>query len=177
MIDMTKAKIKKLLLVGLLIVVIGFVWLSFTNQQNTPDLNTTPVSDLDQTASSSPSENNLQMDLVVYVQDVEAAITSDCGITLPQTITVAQTTAVADASLRYLFNNELAQYGEYQAVTVTDQTARVTLASDLTPQGAPYSSLSTCQSQHLITVLADTLTQYDTISNLELYSPSGQVEF
>jgi len=115
--------------------------------------------------------------LVVYLQDKDAALKSDCGITYPKNIQVSKTTAVADASLKYLFENELSEYGNYESVVVKDNVARVTISNDNDPSGLKISSLSSCESTHLRAVLEDTLTQYKTITSVELYSPLEKIEF
>lgn len=117
------------------------------------------------------------MDLVVYLQDKDIAIKSDCGVTYPKTIKVQKTVAVADASLAYLFKNELLKYGSYQSVTIKGGVAKVTLSNVNDSAGLKISSLSSCESRHLFSVIKDTLLQYQTISSIELYTPSGKIEF
>jgi hypothetical protein len=84
---------------------------------------------------------------------------------------------IADASLKILFSDELSNYGKYKSINVVNGVAKVMLESDLTPKGLPLSSLSSCESSHLLSVLKNTLTQYDTIKSVELYSPQGLVQF
>ena len=114
-----------------------------------------------------------EMTLVVYLQDKEAARTTDCGITYPVEYQVAQTLAVADVSLQILFTNELAQYGRYDSVKINDGVAQILLQGDRLALGA----LSSCEGAHLMNVLTDTLTQYQSITTIELYTSAGKVEF
>lgn len=118
-----------------------------------------------------------KMDLVLYIQDVNSAETIDCRITKKLTVQVPKTEAVADASLKFLFSEELKAYGIYQSVEIVSGTAKVILESDLTPSGYPIGSLSSCQSGHLLSVIQDTLAQYDSINSVKLYSPKGEIVF
>ena len=115
--------------------------------------------------------------LNLYIQDKEIAKTKDCGVTKKVIYQVPKTSAVADASLKILFANELSQYGVYKSVVVSNGLARITLASSNTPSGRPISGLSSCESSHLMSVLQDTLTQYSSIKKVEIYSPKGKIEF
>ncbi len=90
---------------------------------------------------------------------------------------IPKTTAVADASLKILFADELANYGVYESVSIVNSVARVMLESDLTKTGAPINSLSSCESSHLLSVINNTLTQYSSIKSVELFSPKGQINF
>jgi hypothetical protein len=117
------------------------------------------------------------MSLTLYVQDKEIAQKSDCGVTKKVIYQVPKTTAVADASLKILFGDELSQYGVYKSVSITNSVAKVMLVSDNMPSGFPITALSSCQISHLTSVLKDTLTQYSTIKSVELYSPRGKIEF
>ena len=121
-----------------------------------------------------------KMDITVYEND-EAASSEflDCAINKKITVQVPKTEAVADASLRFLFSDELSKYGVYKSVEIASGTAKIMLESDMTPAGYPIGSLSSCQSQHLLSVLKDTLTQYPTIQSAELYSPKQEkrIEF
>ncbi len=117
------------------------------------------------------------MSLTLYIQNKEVAKTSDCGVTKKVVYQVPKTSAVADASLKILFENELSQYGMYKSVAISNGIAKVNLTSENTPLGFPISSLSSCQISHLTSVLKDTLTQYSTIKSVELYSPRGKIEF
>ena len=117
------------------------------------------------------------MSLTLYVQNKEVAQKSDCGVTKKVIYQVPKTTAVADASLKILFGNELSQYGVYKSVSISNGVAKVMLVSDNMPSGFPISALSSCQISHLTSVLKDTLTQYSTIKSVELYSPRGKIEF
>ncbi len=117
------------------------------------------------------------MSLNVYIQNKEVVERSDCRVTRKVSYTIPKTFAVADASLRILFSDELKRYGEYESVIILDGVARVSLKSDMAPDGKAIGSLSSCEVGHLNAVLHDTLTQYPTIKKVELYAPSGKVEF
>ena len=125
--------------------------------------------------TTEPKED--MMELVVYLQNKEEALYNDCGITYPQTIEVPQTTAVVDASLEYLFANELARYGTYESVTILDGVAKIVISHDGDPQGYTIAALSSCESRHLYKVIEDTLTQYESIESIELFSPTSKIEF
>ncbi len=154
----------KKLNIALIIFIITILLVIFTTSQSKPKV-TPPATSKDQTV------------LTLYIQNKEVAKTSDCRVTYPVTYKVPKTTAVADASLKILFNEELARYGVYKSVTITNSVAKVTLESDMDPKGKPLSALSSCESGHLMAVLNDTLTQYPTISSVELFSPKGKIEF
>jgi hypothetical protein len=115
--------------------------------------------------------------LVLFVQDKEAAATSDCRVTKKITKEVPFTITPIDTSLRVLFEDELSSYGKYQQVVVSNGLARVYLESALTPDGYPISSLSSCQVGHLFAVIQSTLTQYDSVNRVELYTTEGKIEF
>jgi len=115
--------------------------------------------------------------LVVYLQNKSEVLLNDCGVVYARTIQVPSTTAVADASLRYLFNSELAQYGEYQSVVIVDGVAQVTVTNSDDPDGLRLSGLSSCESGHLMAVLDATLTQYESVTSIALYAPKGKIEF
>lgn len=123
------------------------------------------------------NDNKVNLNLTVYLQDKTDATLTDCGVTYAKEIQVPYTKAVTDGSLKYLFENELAQYGNYDSVMIKDSVAMVTIVNDNDPTGLWLSSLSSCESRHLLSVLQDTLTQYESIESIELYSPSGKIEF
>lgn len=128
------------------------------------------------TSSTSATSSEL-MSLVLYIQDKEIAKTRDCGVTKKVVYQVPKTSAVADASLKYLFNSELSKYAVYKSVSITGGVAKIMFASDNTPEGRPIGGLSSCESSHLMSVLNDTLKQYKTIKSVELYSPKGKILF
>ncbi len=120
------------------------------------------------------------MPLTLYIQNREATIRTegaDCGVTQKVVYQVPKTTAVADTSLKILFQQELAPYGKYKSVTIVNRVAKVMLTSDKDATGKSVGSLSSCQTQHLFAVLKDTLTQYPSITSVELHSPQGKIEF
>lgn len=128
--------------------------------------------------SEETKESDMEMmSITVFIQDKEAARTSDCSITVPVVYEIPKTQAVLDASLKTLFEEELVRYGTYESVEIVDTTARVNLATSDTQSGASLSSLSSCEVGHLTSVLTDTLTQYDGFDSVEIYSPEGLVEF
>jgi len=127
-------------------------------------------------ANSSATSSDL-MSLTLYIQNKEVAKTSDCGVTQKIVYQVPKTSAVADASLKILFDGELSDYGVYKSVDISNGVAKVELESENTPLGFPISSLSSCQISQLTSVLKDTLTQYSSIKSVELYSPRGKIEF
>lgn len=162
----------------LLIIIIAVVATCFVlaNKYSAPNHIDTGTSEPTQT-NSSPTETGEGMNVVVYLQDKEVAIHSDCGVTYPTTITIPKTKAVADASLKYLFKDELSHYGAYKSVAIKNGVAQVTVSNTIDSTGRTISSLSSCEISHLVAVLSDTLTQYESITSVELYSPSGKVEF
>lgn len=125
-----------------------------------------------------PDVTNMRTKLDLYVQDKELSVSKmDCAITKKITIEVPKTVAVANESLKILFAGELSKYGVYKSVTISDGVAKVYLQSDLLPGGTPIGSLSSCESQHLISVLNDTLKQYNSIKTVEIHGPKGKIEF
>lgn len=174
---MNNLKPKKNLLIILLIIALAviacFVFIKNYNVQNHMYGDTDTVIEIE----NNENETGESMNLVVYLQDKNAAISSDCGVIYAKNIQVAKTTGVADASLKYLFQNELSQYGNYESVVIKDGVAQVTISNDNDPSGLKNSSLSSCESRHLFAVLNATLIQYQSIKSVELYSPSGKIEF
>jgi hypothetical protein len=122
-------------------------------------------------------QNSELMDLLLYIQDTSYVATSSCSVTKKIVYKIPKTVAVADASLKILFNNELSSYGVYKSVSIVDGVAKILLESDLTKAGVPINSLSSCESSHLLAVLKDTLTQYSSVKSVELFSPKGQINF
>lgn len=161
----------------------------YARQANTPrtpqpdvELSTVevnPVDENEETPSSTPIApvDSTMMTLYLFQQDTQVAATSDCGVTRRVARQVPRTTALADTSLKILFAEELSKYAQYQSVSITNGVARVNFASDMTPAGNPISSLSSCESQHLLSVITDTLTQYSTVNSVVLYGPQGQIQF
>ena len=162
---------KKLIVVLLIVVFVLALWLTYVNKGTNQ-----PAQDVTTNKDSLATTTEL-MTLVVYRQNKDEAALRDCGITYPETIEVQQTTAVADASLAYLFSDELVRFGEYQSVVIENGVAKVTIINPADPTGFFTYSLSSCESGHLLSVLADTLTQYDSVTSVELYSPAGKIEF
>ena len=115
--------------------------------------------------------------ITLYIQDKQAAATTDCTITLPVTRIIPKTEGIADASLKILFEEELASYASYESVTITNGVARVNLRNEGDPNGYRLSGLSSCEGGHLISVLTDTLTQYGEVEFVEIWTSEGKVEF
>ncbi len=155
-------------------VIAGWVLIDIQNRESVKSINETEI-----TINDDDDEKEIgdTMNLVVFLQDKKVAESSDCGATYSKTITVPQTVAVAEASLEYLFANELSQYGDFGSVIIKDSVAQVTIVNEQDPDGLWISSLSSCESRHLTSVLNDTLTQYDSIDSVELYSLNGKIEF
>jgi len=144
------------------------------------DTGTKEVGDATQTLPQQTADEEVQnrtMTLVLYLQDKQEAVARDCGVTIPTSFQVPHTTGVVDLSLRRLFEEELANFGTYDSVRIVDGVAQVTLKNDRTASGSTFGALSSCESRHLMSVLNDTLAQYDTINSVELYTPQGKVEF
>lgn len=129
------------------------------------------------TAYGELNNNPELMSLTVYIQDKAALAADRCDATKAVVYKVSKTTAVADTSLKLLFKDELANYGIYSSVSIENTVAKVQLTHNNLPSGRPYSSLSSCEIGHLTSVLTDTLTQYDSIKSVQLYSPTGKIEF
>jgi len=117
------------------------------------------------------------IELSVFTQDKKAAETGDCSVTKKELVKVSENTNIADATLEFLFADELAQYGEYDSVTISGGLAKVFVKNSTLPDGRPYSALSSCEIGHLTSVTKNNLTQYGEIEFVELYSPEGKIEF
>lgn len=152
------SKVQKIFLLLLVTTTILFVF--FTHESEI-------VSTVD-VATSTPQVE--KMILTVYVQDKEEAQFSDCGATEKITYEIPRTTAVADVSLRILFESELAKFGQYDSVVIENKIAKVKLQNHI-------QSLSSCELAHLTSTIKDTLTQYPTITDIELSGPQGKFEF
>ncbi len=163
---------KNILITILIIAILIFLGLYLKTDKNIVDQNPLIIN-----STTTQLTNSEKMDLVVYLQDKAMAETSDCRVTKKTIIQVAKTEGVANASLEFLFSDELKTYGFYKSVEIASGTAKVMLESDMTSAGYPIGSLSSCQSGHLMSVLTDTLTQYDSIDSVKLYSPKGEIIF
>jgi hypothetical protein len=117
------------------------------------------------------------MDIALFVQNKEVAKKLDCRVTTKIEYTIPKTKAVDDAVLKILFADELSKYGVYESVTVEKDVAKIMLESNMTPEQKPIGSLSSCERGHLLSVLKDTLKQYEPIKSVELYSPEGKIVF
>ena len=125
------------------------------------------------------------MDLIIYIQDQEIAFENDCSAVKQFTARVPRTLSVVDESLRILFNEELKFYGRYSSVNVSNGVAYIMLESNFVPNTQNDSptnernieSLSSCEISHLMAVLENTLTQYESIDSFKIMTPLGEVNF
>lgn len=158
----------------LTVVITGLIL--YTTQNKTDRLQTDVLDKIEPTINHQPeyTGEGETMLLTFFVQDKEAALTSDCGVTKKIQKEVNKTLAVADTSLKILFEEELAAYGDYQTLNIRDQVAEVVI--DM-PGTSTISSLSSCEARHLNAVIQDTLTQYPSIKNIEFHSPDGLMEY
>ena len=158
---------KNITITLLLLVIIGGGY--FLYKQNNNGVTNTVVKEED---------NVEKMDITVYVND-EAGSSEflDCAVNKKITVQVPKGESITDASLKFLFSGELSKYGVYQSVEIASGTAKVMLASDMTPSGYPISGLSSCQTQNMLSVLKDTLTQDSNIKSVKLFSPKGEIVF
>jgi hypothetical protein len=171
-----KSQITKVVTTLVVVIIALVVWFALTANKNTNEI--TPVISAPITESENTDTNeNEFMNITVHLQDKEVALKSDCGVTYPKIVKVPKTKGVADASLKYLFTNELSQYGKYESILIKENIAQVVISNENDPMGLKISSLSSCESGHLLSVLNDTLTQYENIKSVELYSPFGKIEF
>jgi len=113
---------------------------------------------------------NALMELILYVQDKEIAQTSDCGAVKKTSTMVPKTTNREDLSLQILFSDELSKYGKYKSVNIENGIAKISIEPS-------FISLSSCESQHLTSVIRDTLTQNKNIKSVEILSPQGPIIF
>lgn len=134
----------------------------------TQEKSSVPEPMVDTAATTTPQVDT--MNITIFVQNKEIARVSDCGATKKVSYVIPKTTAVADASLKILFENELAQYGQYDSVVIENTIAQVKLKNHI-------QSLSSCELAHLTSTIKDTLTQYPTITDIELSGPQGKFEF
>jgi hypothetical protein len=152
------------------IIALGGVWyIQFNQSISLPEENNKsnplvlPVSELDTDVMNDESQENQEhklMELVVYT-------TSPDGSVEPVTIQTPQTVAIADASLNYLFNNNLSVYGDYRGVTINNEIAYVSLEGNI-PGGRTFSSLSSTEIFDLTQSIEMTLLQYPGISEVVL---------
>jgi uncharacterized protein YggU (UPF0235/DUF167 family) len=163
---------KNILITTLIIAILIFFGFYIKTDRNIVDQNPLIVN-----STTTQALNSEKMDLVLYVQNKDMVENIDCSITEKITVQVTKTEGVANAALEILFSDELKDYGVYKSVEIASGTAKVILESDMTSSGYPINSLSSCQSGHLMSVLKDTLTQYDSIDSVKLYSPKGEISF
>jgi|GEM_PF-2340215 len=113
------------------------------------------------------------MEIVLFLQDREIARISDCGATTAVTKTIPKTKAVADASLKILFKDELSAFGPYESVKIINGVAEVMLSDE--NKIAQHNT--SCETGHLHSVVKDTLTQYPTISDIKFVTSKGDIMF
>ena len=106
------------------------------------------------------------MNIIIYKTTRE-------GESEPLTVQVPKTEGVANASLKYLFENNLSVYGDYVGVNIINGIAYVTLAGNL-PGERTFSSLSSTEIFDLNTTIYNTLIQYPTINEVILLDLRGQ---
>lgn len=171
---------KKNIIIILILIIITALYLDLKNgkifnqvKSETQKISTTtePIKEIPQLTEDD------YMDIALYVQDKNAAKNKDCKITTKIEYTIPKTSAVADVALKILFSDELLKYGSYKSVNIENGIANVTLASDMTSEGKPISSLSSCEIGHLMSVLKDTLVQYESVKSVKLFSSDGEVLF
>lgn len=168
---------KKNIVIILILIILTALYLDFRSDKFFKEIKSeTQVSTTTTTQIPELTEEDY-MDISIYVQDKEAAKTTDCRITTKIEYTIPKTSAVANASLKILFSDELSKYGSYKSVNIENGIANVILTSDMTSEGKPIGSLSSCESGHLLSVLKDTLVQYESIKSVKLFSPKGEIMF
>ena len=99
-----------------------------------------------------------QMVLIIYTQDKKIASVSDCGATKPVAYTVPVLTSIEeiiDRSLDILFADDLPSWMSYESVNIFEGVATLKVSFEYAP--------SSCESMHFLSVIVDTLTQYDEI--------------
>ena len=156
----------------LLMIVVGVLYLQLSPKTSTRsgDINHNSGLNFESEGSSENQKSQETMNLVIYVTNPE-------GTLEPVTIQTTETTGVANASLEYLFNNNLSVYGDYNDVSISNGIAYVSLEGNI-PGGRTFSSLSSAEISDLTQSINATLTQYSTISDIELVDKNGDsIEF
>jgi hypothetical protein len=163
--------IKKDDLIPIVLIAISFIFMISTSYYYAK--NVTQNKELKQEVKDLKEDKNADsMFITLYLQDKEVAENSDCGVTHPIDFEIPKTDEVVDKSLRLLFSSELAWYGNYVSTLLENKIAKINVVP------ASQGGLSSCQAGHLLSVLNDTLTQYETIEKVELYDPTGsKIEF
>jgi hypothetical protein len=175
------------------IIIIGLVIFSFINKRlGSNDLENFNLEGFTEQETESIQENDAENDLSggdknslkfmtlnIFVQDESKINSEGCDATKQMSITVPYSQRIAHESLNFLFNNggDLSEYANYKDVKIENGIAKIELSNSLTKSGAPISSLSSCQIEHLNSVLDKTLTQYSTVNSVEIFSPEGQIIF
>lgn len=169
---------KKIIIIILIIITGVALYLDFRSDKFFKEIKTeSQVSTTTVVAQTPELTEDDYMDIALFVQNKEAAKKTDCRVTTKIEYTILKTPNVTDAVLKILFSDELSKYGVYKSVSIVNGVANVMLASDMTPEGRPIASLSSCESGHLLSVLKDTLVQYESIKSVKLFSPKGEIVF
>ena len=114
------------------------------------------------------------MSLGIYIPKTDPL---SCSETERVVYQVPKTTAVADASLKILFEKHLSFYGKYKSVSIVNGVAKVMLESDMDSTGHYLIFATGCQRQSLFEPVKDTLLQYPSIKSVEFHYPKGKIEF
>jgi hypothetical protein len=115
--------------------------------------------------------------ITLFIQNKEIARTSDCGVTQQISKIIPKTNNLIDSAVKVLFEDELSNYGVYEKVEISNKVAKVFLKSENMPSGRLITGLSSCENQHLFSILKDTISYYQKIETVEIYSPKGKIEF
>lgn len=112
--------------------------------------------------------------LTLHFQDLDNINggTFDCEETIVVTRVVPKTTAVADASLRIIFNEDLTELKPfYNKITINNKVATV----DFDSGALKYLDSAACMQQSFKSPIEKTLKQFPTITNVQ-YSIDGKVK-
>lgn len=115
--------------------------------------------------------------ITLFIQNKEIARTSDCGVTQQISKIIPKTNNLIDSAVKVLFEDELSNYGVYEKVEISNKVAKVFLKSENMPSSRLITGLSSCENQHLFSILKDTISYYQKIETVEIYSPKGKIEF
>ncbi len=118
-----------------------------------------------------PGTNGETMQISAYFHDM-SKINEDCSASFKITRTIPKTLAVADASLRFLFSEDLTELEPfYNGVTIKDKVARI----DFKSGALQYLDSPACMQATFKGPIEKTLLQYPTINRVE-YSIDGKVK-
>ncbi len=108
--------------------------------------------------TATTTEVSEQMDITIYLLDEEVAIVSDCSAVKPVSYKVPAMTQIEDivaTSLDIIFADDLPSWMSYESVQISEGVATLEVSFEY--------ALSSCESGHFMSVIVDTLTQYDEI--------------